>query len=130
MKANTNDGERITLRLEPEDLTLIDEYLDEHPEFSSRSHLARIAIRSMIEEEERAEETVESSPKKNVITVEIPRAIFAVMEESIRRGEYTTHQAVVEELVRARFLSKEVTAALNAEVQQRNAKTVDVVWTD
>ncbi len=130
MKANTNDGERITLRLEPEDLTLIDEYLDGHPEFSSRSHLARIAIRSMIVEDDRAEETVETSPKRNTITVEIPTAIFAVMEDSIRRGEYTSFQTVIEELVRGRFLSREVSTALNAEVQQRSAKTLDVMWTD
>ena len=47
-----------------------------------------------------ADEEVESSPKKNMITVEIPRAIFKVMEDSIKRGEYTSFQSVIEELVR------------------------------
>jgi Arc/MetJ-type ribon-helix-helix transcriptional regulator len=127
MKANNADGERITLRLEQEDLVLIDEYIEKHPEFSSRSHLARIAIRSKIEGDAGAEEAVESTPKRNMITVEIPKAIFEVMEDSIRRGEYTSFQTAIEELVRGRFLSRETSAALNAEVQQRSAKTYDVM---
>ena len=127
MKANNTDGERITLRLEQEDLVLIDEYIEKHPEFSSRSHLARIAIRSKIEGDAGAEEAVESLQKRNTITVEIPRAIFEVMEDSIRRGEYTSFQTVIEELVRGKFLSKELSVALNTEVQQRSAKSIDVM---
>jgi Arc/MetJ-type ribon-helix-helix transcriptional regulator len=127
MKANTNDGERITLRLEQEDLMLIDGYIEKHREFSSRSHLARIAIRSMIEGDTGAEESVESPTKRNTIMVEIPRAVFEIMEENINRGEYSSHQSIIEELVRAKFLSKDVSAALNAEVQQRSAKTIDVM---
>jgi len=53
--------------------------------------------------------------------------LFEVMEDSIRRGEYTSYQAVIEELVRGKFLSRETSAALNAEVQQRSAKTIDVM---
>ena len=127
MKANNTDGERITLRLEQEDLVLIDEYIEDHPEFSSRSHLARIAIRSMIEGDAGAEEAVESSQKKNLITVEIPRAIFEIMEDTIERGEYTSFQTAIEELVRERFLSREIGAARNKEIQQRSAKTIDVM---
>ena len=126
MKANATDGERITLRLEQEDLVLIDEYIEKHPQFSSRSHLARIAIRSLIEGDAQADEVVESSPKKNMITVEIPKAIFEVMEDTIRRGEYTSFQSVIEELVRGKFLSAETSRALNTEVQVRAAKTVDL----
>jgi Arc/MetJ-type ribon-helix-helix transcriptional regulator len=127
MKANTNDGERITLRLEQEDLTLIDEYIEKHREYSSRSHLARIAIRSMIEGDTGAEEAAEPSLKRNTIIVEIPRAIFEIMEDNIERGEYTNHQAIIEAAVRERFLSKEVSAARNAEVQKRNVKSIDVM---
>jgi Arc/MetJ-type ribon-helix-helix transcriptional regulator len=126
MKANATDGERITLRLEQTDLVLIDKYIEQHPEFSSRSHLARIAIHSLIEGDAEADEPIESSPKKNMITVEIPKAIFAVMEDSINRGEYTSYQSVIEELVRGKFLSAETSKALNTEVQVRVAKTVDM----
>jgi Arc/MetJ-type ribon-helix-helix transcriptional regulator len=127
MKSTNNDGERITLRLEQEDLVLIDEYIEDHPEYSSRSHLARIAIRSMIEGDAAADETVESSPKKNLITVEIPRAIFEIMEDNINRGEYTSFQTAIEELVRERFLSRETSGARNKEIQQRSAKSIDVM---
>ena len=127
MKANNTDGERITLRLEQEDLVLIDEYIEKHPEYSSRSHLARIAIRSIIEGDAEADEAVESSPKKNMITVEIPRAIFKIMEDNIMRGEYTSFQTAIEELVRERFLSRESSSARDKEIQQRAAKTIDVM---
>jgi Arc/MetJ-type ribon-helix-helix transcriptional regulator len=127
MKANNTDGERITLRLEQEDLALIDDYIEKHHEFSSRSHLARIAIRSMIIGTEGAEEAVESSLKKNTITVEIPQVVFDIMEENIKRGEYTSFQTVIEELVRERFLSRETSASINKEVQQRSRKTFDVM---
>jgi Arc/MetJ-type ribon-helix-helix transcriptional regulator len=126
MKANNNnDGERITLRLEDEDLELIDAFIDTHPEFSSRSHLARRAIRLLIKgEAKRAEEEVETPQKRNTITVEIPSAIFDIMEDSKRRGEYTSYQSMVEELVRERFLVRETSTALNAEVQQRSARAI------
>jgi Arc/MetJ-type ribon-helix-helix transcriptional regulator len=127
MKANTNDGERITLRLEQDDLTLIDEYIEKHREYSSRSHLARIAIRAMIERDAEAEEAVEPSQKKTIIKVEIPRAVFDIMVDNIERGEYSSHQTIIEELVRERFLSREVSATRNTEIQKRSAKTIDVM---
>ena len=127
MKANNSDGERITLRLEQEDLVLIDEYIEKHPEFSSRSHLARMAIRALVDGGAEADEEAESSPKKNLITVEIPGAAFRVMEESINRGEYLSFQSVIEELVRGKFLSTEISAGFNKEIQLRSAKTIDVM---
>jgi Arc/MetJ-type ribon-helix-helix transcriptional regulator len=130
MKANNSDGERITLRLEQDDVVLIDNYIDIHPEYSSRSHLARMAIRSLVkrdaqpEKAEPADEEPESSPQPNMITIEIPMAIFNIMEDSKRRGEYSSYQTMIEELVRAKFLVKEATDRLNAEVQIRSAMAV------
>ena len=46
------------------------------------------------------------------------------MEDSKRRGEYTSYQSMVEELVRERFLVRETSTALNAEVQQRSARAI------
>ncbi len=43
------DGERISLRLEPEDLVLLDAFIEKHPEYSNRSNFARVAFRSFIE---------------------------------------------------------------------------------
>jgi Arc/MetJ-type ribon-helix-helix transcriptional regulator len=127
MKANNSDGERITLRLEQEDLVLIDEYIEEHPEFSSRSHLARIAIRSLIESQAGEDEAVESSQKRNRIMVEIPMIAFNIIEENIKRGEFTSFQSAIEGLVSQEFLSPEKRRAHNVGLHENAIKTFEVL---
>lgn len=127
MKANNTEGERITLRLEQEDLALIDEYIEEHPEYSSRSHLARIAIHSLIEQEAGEDEAVESSLKRNRIMVDIPMIAFNIIEENIKRGEFTSFQSVIEGLVIQEFLSPEKRRAHNAGLHENAIKTFEVL---
>ncbi|MGE4275534.1 MAG: ribbon-helix-helix domain-containing protein [Candidatus Methanomethylophilaceae archaeon] len=43
------DGERITLRMESEDVQVMDEFLQSHPEISNRSQLIRVALRNYME---------------------------------------------------------------------------------
>ena len=84
------DGERISLRLEPEDLVLLDEFIQKHPEYSNRSNFARVAIRSFIERldgEQKPDHVIHGS-KKNVITVEIPRMAHDTIMDSVRAGMY------------------------------------------
>jgi len=50
------DDERITLRMEPDDIYMMDVFLDEHPEFSSRSQLIRIALRNYMKRDAQADD--------------------------------------------------------------------------
>jgi len=42
------DDERITLRMGPSDVQLMDDYLEEHPELGTRSQFIRTALRKYI----------------------------------------------------------------------------------
>ncbi|NLI73380.1 MAG: hypothetical protein GX369_01210 [Euryarchaeota archaeon] len=106
------DGERISLRLESEDLKMLDDFLRDRPEFSNRSHLARLAIRAFIEQNEAVElesvETVEQSQRENAVTVEIPALAYNTIEDFIRAGVYNSMEDAVVECLRERFITKEV----------------------
>lgn len=95
------DGERISLRLEPEDLELIDNFVAKHPEYSNRSHLARIALRSFIEKD-----AVIAKPSKDRVTENVPSAIRAIIERMVDEGYYSSTQAAIEEALRDFFLPK------------------------
>jgi Arc/MetJ-type ribon-helix-helix transcriptional regulator len=47
-KVITMDDERITLRMGPSDVQLMDDYLEEHPELGTRSQFIRTALRKYI----------------------------------------------------------------------------------
>jgi len=97
------DGERITLRLETEDLDLIDRFIDESEEISNRSQLARIAIRSYIE----GVSSRPSSGADNRISVDVPRPALRAITGFVREGVYKSVADAIESCVRDRYISKE-----------------------
>jgi Arc/MetJ-type ribon-helix-helix transcriptional regulator len=105
------DGERISLRLEPEDLELLDAFIERHPEYSNRSNFARVAIRAFIEQAEgdRTTVTAKQAVKKNVITVEIPRLAHETIMDSVRAGMYNSPEDAVVECIRKRYIHTEET---------------------
>ena len=98
------DGERITLRLESEDLELIDEFVDKRPEFSNRSHLARVAIRAFIEGANGSRAPEERGSR---VTVEVPRAVLHVLGAMVKEGYYNSIGGAIEETIRKEFVPKE-----------------------
>jgi Arc/MetJ-type ribon-helix-helix transcriptional regulator len=98
------DGERITLRLEPEDLELLDDFVKKRPEFSNRSQLARIAIRAFIDG---AQNSPLSEDKGNCISVEVPKAALHVIKGMIKEGFYNTADEAIKDAIRKEFLPRE-----------------------
>jgi len=103
------DGERISLRLEAEDLELLDEFIEGHPEFSNRSHLARLAIREFIEHNGAPTEAKADhrAARRNVVTVEVPALAHLTIEDFIRAGVYNSVEDAVVECLREKFITKE-----------------------
>lgn len=97
------DGERISLRLEQEDLELIDDFVEQHPEFSNRSHLARMAIRSFIEKDRNV-----IKPSATHVTINVPGRVKSMIESMVEQGYYTSFEAAVEDALRKEFLSKKL----------------------
>lgn len=98
------DGERITLRLEPEDLELLDEFVKKRPEFSNRSQLARIAIRAFING---AKVSPVPEDEGNRISVEVPKAALHVMNGLVKEGYYGSVEDAINDAIRREFLPRE-----------------------
>lgn len=98
------EGERISLRLEGEDLELIDDFIEGHPEFSNRSQLARIALRAFIE---RDGMTQPERPGKGEMVIRVPPAVRSIMEGMVEEGYYNAVEDIVLECLRKEFVSRE-----------------------
>lgn len=123
------DGERISLRLEPEDLVLLDEFIEKHPEYSNRSNFARVAIRSFIEQfEGNRTSGIAASKKSNVITIEVPRFAHETIMTSVRAGIYNSPEEAVVECIRKRYINtEEAIEAIKRERMETLKGTVQVL---
>lgn len=121
-----NENERISLRLGPEELRLIDEFIAENSEFSNRSQLARAAIRAYIEnrcggtEEKRA---------PNEILVTLPPLILETIKHMIDQGLYSDISEAVADCTRHQFLHEDRLEELKRDGNQLN-KPMQVVPKD
>lgn len=123
------DGERISLRLEAEDLELLDEFIEEHPEFSNRSHLARLAIREFIEQNGAPQQAKadHAPPKRNVVKVEVPPLAHLTIEDFIRAGVYNSMEDAVVECLREKFITKESREKVLRQQAESIRTTVEVL---
>ena len=110
------EGERISLRLEGEDLELIDEFIEGHPEYSNRSQLARIALRAFIERDGGAR--VETLGKDQLM-IRVPPTVMAVLQMKLRDGMYNTLEEVANELLRKGMLKPEAAEKADAEYLEK-----------
>jgi Arc/MetJ-type ribon-helix-helix transcriptional regulator len=100
------DGERISLRLEADDLELMDAFIVKHPEYSNRSNFARMAIRSFIDNFNGIG-TVENAKigvKENVLTVEVPRYAHDTIMSLVRAGIYNSPEDALVDCIRKEFV--------------------------
>lgn len=118
------DGERITLRLEPEDLELIDEFVKKKPEFSNRSQLARVAIRAYIEG---AAGSLAPAERGARVTVEIPNAVLHIMNTMVKEGYYSSIGGAIEETVRKEFVTKEHLEEAKKRAHESRKSTLEYV---
>jgi len=120
----TMDGERITLRLEAEDLELLDSFVKKRPEFSNRSHLARLAIRQFIEG---ASDSPVSEEMGNRVLVEVPRAVLYIMEALVRDGVYNSINGAIEHAVRKEYLNAEVVEDMKRRLLEIRRETPEIL---
>jgi len=111
------EGERISLRLEGEDLELIDDFIDGHPEISNRSQLARIALRAFIERDGGAR--VASSGKGELV-IKLPPAVRSIMEGMVEDGYYNSVDEIVVECLRKDLVSRENLDKVKDELFNKN----------
>jgi len=113
------DAERISLRLEPEDLELIDDFVEQHPEFSNRSHLARMAIRAFIEKDGVAV----SKPSGNRVTVTLSGRQKDVLEHLVSQGDLVSMEYAIQDAIQRIYMAKRMPEAID-EAQEEVKKIV------
>ncbi len=117
-------SERISLRLEREDLDLIDDYVEESLEISNRSQLARAAIRSYIMGDK---ECAATEANENEVTVELPFAALRSMEAWVRAGVYKSVAGAIEDCVREKFITEEYKEGVEKRALKMMEETLEVV---
>ena len=118
------EGERITIRLDADDLKLIDEFIASSNEFSNRSQLARSAVRAYIEM--RAGGTEGTNARPNEILVQVPPLVLETVKQLVAEGVYSSVSEAIADSARHEFLHKEHVEGLkkDANVQSSGYKVV------
>jgi len=111
------EGERISLRLDPEDLRLIDEFIATSNEFSNRSQLARAALRAYVEMRDGGNEGTTSRP--NEIVVQIPPLVLETIRQLVAEGVYSSISEAVADSARHEFLHAEHVQELKKDANQQ-----------
>ena len=101
--SDKNENERITLRLGPDELRLIDDFIAESDEFENRSQLARAAIRAYIENRCAKEE--KRAP--NEVLVTLPPLVLETIRHLMEQGVYSSISEAVADCARHEFLHDE-----------------------
>ena len=125
--AHMNDpleNERITLRLDSEDLRLIDEFITNSNEFSNRSQLARAAIRAYVDAKLGCAEGASNKP--NEVVVELPPLVMDTVTHLVTEGVYNSVSEALSDCARHHFLHAEHVEAIKKDVTQLRS-TVKVV---
>ena len=118
------EGERITIRLDADDLKLIDEFIADSNEFSNRSQLARAAVRAYIEL--RAGGSEGTNAKPNEIVVQVPPLVLETVKQLVSEGVYSSISEAIADSARHEFLHREHVEELkkDANVQGSGYKVV------
>ena len=116
------ENERITLRLDADDLRLIDEFITASNEFSNRSQLARAAIRAYVEAKLGC---AQGTKKMNEVVVELPPLVLDTIAHMVAEGVYNSTSEALADCARHQFLHAEHVETLKKDAnQQRSAINV------
>ena len=119
-----DDSGRITLRLEKDNLQLIDAFLEAHPDFRNRSQLARDAVQAFI---------ANATQGGNTVTLRIPAKILESIDHLVSSGYFNDRQDAVVEVLRDYFAKAENLKAFEehkTELQKAKGERVEVKMGD
>jgi Arc/MetJ-type ribon-helix-helix transcriptional regulator len=116
------ESERITLRLDADDLRMLDEFIDNSNEFSNRSQLARAAIRAYVEMRAGGQEV--STNRPNEVIVQLPPLVLDTIKQLVAKGMYSSVSEAVADCARHEFLHPEHAEELKKDANQQKGFTV------
>jgi Arc/MetJ-type ribon-helix-helix transcriptional regulator len=112
------ENERITLRLDADDLRLIDGFIAGSNEFSNRSQLARAAIRAYIDAKIGC---AQGAKKQNEVVVELPPLVLDTIAHFVAEGVYNSMSEALVDCARHQFLHAEHVEALKKDANQQRS---------
>ncbi|OGS43677.1 MAG: hypothetical protein A3K76_04480 [Euryarchaeota archaeon RBG_13_57_23] len=113
------ESERITIRLDADDLKLIDEFISNSNEFSNRSQLARTAVRAYIEMRAGAGEGTKGRP--NEIVVQMPLLVLDTIRQLVSEGVYSSVSEAIADAARHEFLHEEHVEGLKKDANEQRS---------
>lgn len=117
------EGDRITLRLERENLARIDEFLASHKEFGSRSQLCRAALQSFLDR---------ARGSSDEISVRVPRVLLDYIDVLVNEGYFLSREHALLRSIEAFFSRDRVTeiAAHKREIDKAAGRVIQVAGGD
>jgi Arc/MetJ-type ribon-helix-helix transcriptional regulator len=114
-----DENERITLRLEKENLELIDGFLEENKSFTNRSQLVREAVQSFIQSIREG---------GNTVTVRIPRYYLDLINRLVADGYFLSREHAIVRSIEAWFTRERVKEIKDhrQEIDKTTGKVVSV----
>lgn len=91
---DADESGRITLRLEKENLQLIDAFLQSHPDYRNRSQLCRDAVQSFIEN---------VTQGGNTVSLQVPSRILEIIDHLVLDGHFNDRQDAIVQALRDHF---------------------------
>jgi Arc/MetJ-type ribon-helix-helix transcriptional regulator len=114
-----DENERITLRLEKENLELIESFLEENKSFTNRSQLVREAVQSFIQSIREG---------GNTVTVRIPRYYLDLIDRLVADGYFLSREHAIVRSIEEWFTRERVKEIQDhkQEVDKMTGKVVSV----
>lgn len=94
-----DENERITLRLEKENLELIDSFLDENKAYTNRSQLVRDAVQNFIQQVREG---------GNTVTLRIPRYFLELIDHLVGQGYFLSREHAIVRAIEEWFNTERV----------------------
>lgn len=98
----TDDGRIVSLRMGTEDLQVMDNFLERHPEFGGRSLFIRTVIRQYID---RYADAPPKLTNKNEVVVKMSMAELETIDSMIDDGIYVDRSDAVRSLIRSKIVN-------------------------
>ncbi|MBI4416267.1 MAG: hypothetical protein HY557_04715 [Euryarchaeota archaeon] len=108
-----DENERITLRLEKDNLQLIDAFLEGHPEFRNRSQLCRNAVQSFIDS---------VTHGGNQVSIRIPARVLEAIDHLVSEGYFNDRQDAIVQALREHYDAERIKEFQTTKLELKKAK--------
>jgi len=114
-----DDNGRITLRLEKDNLELIDGFLQTNPKFRNRSQLCREAVQAFIES---------ATEGGNTVAIKVPTRILEAIDHLVSDGYYNDREDAIVQALREHFTAAKLKEfqETKTELQKAKGERIDV----